>query len=348
MTNKIVAVYGAGGHTGQFVVRELHRREVPAILIGRHRVSQLSEPGDHPAHWCREARCEDSDSLDRALAGAQAVINCAGPFMDTADSLVEAALRNRIHYLDVTAEQATAMRTFEIYDEPARAAGIAVLPAMAFYGGLADLLTSALAAEATVVDRVRIGVALDFWHPTHGTRQTGERNSARRLIVSGGRLIPLPEPTPPSTWVFPQPFGEQPVIAVPLSEIVTIFRHINAREVMSYMNRAPLDDLGSPDTPAPRAVDSAGRSAQRFVMEVEVHRDGRVHRMSATGRDIYAVTAPLVVEACVRLLASPTLRGGAFAAGSLFDAADFLHALLPSIQVSTPTFAETYRQSSVS
>ena len=66
--------------------------------------------------------------------------------MDTAAPLVEAALRNRIHYLDVTAEQATAMRTFETYDEPARAAGISVLPAMAFYGGLADLLTSALAS----------------------------------------------------------------------------------------------------------------------------------------------------------------------------------------------------------
>jgi hypothetical protein len=141
--------------------------------------------------------------------------------------------------------------------------------------------------------------------------------------------------------VFPEPFGEQPVIAVALSEIVTISRHIAAREVMSYMNRTPLDDLHSPNTPGPRAVDSAGRSAQQFVMEVEVHRDGRVHRISAADRDTYAVTAPLVVEACVRLLASPTIRGGTFAAGSLFDASDFLHALAPDIQVSTPTFAET-------
>jgi hypothetical protein len=232
------------------------------------------------------------------------------------------------------------MRTFETYDEPARVAGIAVLPAMAFYGGLADLLTSALEAKIAVVDRVRIGVALDSWHPTHGTRQTGERNFAPRLIVSDGRLTPLQEPTPTSTWVFPEPFGEQPVIAVPLSEIVTIFRHFAARDVMSYMNRAPLDDLHSPNTPAPRAVDSAGRSAQQFVMDVEVHGDAQVHRMSAAGRDIYAVTAPLVVEACARLLASPSIRGGAFAAGSLFDAPDFLHALAPNIQVSTPTIAE--------
>src|SRR5208337_3597373 len=84
MINKIVAVYGAGGHTGQFVVRELQRRGFRTILIGRHRVSQLSETRGDPGHWCREARCDDSSSLDRALAGAHAVINCAGPFMDTA------------------------------------------------------------------------------------------------------------------------------------------------------------------------------------------------------------------------------------------------------------------------
>ena len=56
------------------------------------------------------ASVDDPASLDRAISGAAAVINCAGPFMDTAAPLIEAAIRGRIHYLDVTAEQPAVAR----------------------------------------------------------------------------------------------------------------------------------------------------------------------------------------------------------------------------------------------
>jgi hypothetical protein len=48
-------------------------------------------------------------------------------------------LRARIPYLDVAAEQMTVLRLFENYDAKAKAKVTAV-PAMAFFGGLADLL----------------------------------------------------------------------------------------------------------------------------------------------------------------------------------------------------------------
>jgi short subunit dehydrogenase-like uncharacterized protein len=51
-----VAVMGAGGHTGSFVVAELRR------------------PGMTPIP------CSRATDLDLALRGADAVINCAGPF----------------------------------------------------------------------------------------------------------------------------------------------------------------------------------------------------------------------------------------------------------------------------
>ncbi len=72
------------------------------------------------------------------MAGAAAVINCAGPFLDTATPVIEAALRAGIHYLDVAAEQAAARAAFEQFSDSARSAGVTILPAMGFYGGLAD------------------------------------------------------------------------------------------------------------------------------------------------------------------------------------------------------------------
>jgi hypothetical protein len=49
----------------------------------------------------------------------------------------------------------------------------------------------------------------------------------------------------------------------------------------------------------------------------------------ASGRDIYAVTAPLVVEAATRILAGSGDKPGAAPAGARFDARDFLDALAP-------------------
>ena len=51
--------------------------------------------------------------------------------------------------------------------------------------------------------------------------------------------------------------------------------------------------------------------------------------MTARGIDIYAFTAPLVVEAMERLVSGRHDRTGVLAAGELFDAPDFLAALTP-------------------
>jgi hypothetical protein len=62
----------------------------------------------------------------------------------------------------------------------------------------------------------------------------------------------------------------------------------------------------APDTPAPPAVDAHGRSAQTFLVDVVVRRGDRERRAVARGQDIYAVTAPLAVEAVDRILTGRT------------------------------------------
>ena len=82
-------------------------------------------------------------------------------------------------------------------------------------------------------------------------------------------------------WTFPDPFGPQDVLAVPLTEIVLISRHIQAGTIISFMNLKPLADLRDPATSAPQAVDERGRSAQRFVLDVVVRRGGEERRATA-------------------------------------------------------------------
>lgn len=322
-----IAVLGAGGHTGRFVVAELRRRSAiarPATRSGRLVHADGSD----------EAACAidfaDPASLDRALGDADAVINCAGPFLDTAEPAVEAAQRAGIPYLDVTAEQRLALRLFERFHGRARAAGVTIVPAMAFYGGLADLLASALVGPAPAA-AIEIAVWLDSWHPTAGTRLTGERNRFERMLIREGRLRAVPTPAPSRDWNFPAPIGDQAVSCVALSEIILISRHIEVQSVTSFMNRKPLDDLHDPRTPPPLPSAPGGRSAQRFVMDVRVTANGSQRRATAQGRDIYAASAPLVVGACLSLLAREAALAGVRAPGELFEPRAFLAALAPDL-----------------
>lgn len=329
MTNHKAVVLGAGGHTGRFVVDALRREGVtaiPATRTGRFTAIDGTEEDGRTLDFT------SPDALDRTLHGASAVINCAGPFFDTALPAAEAALRAAIPYLDVAAEQTTAFRLFDTLDERAKSAGVTIVPAMAFYGGLADLLVSALAPDGSAVDSIEIAVGLDSWQPTAGTRITGERNIYPRVIVRGGALVPIPDPVPSGRWNFPAPLGELPVTCVALSEIILISRHINANSITSFMNLKPLDDLHDSATPPPQPADARGRSAQTFAIEARVTMEGKTRRAIATGVDIYAVSAPLIVKSCLALLGGKH-KPGVRAPGELFDAKPFLASLSPDIAV---------------
>lgn len=318
-----IAVYGATGHTGRFVVEEARRRGLPVVAVGRS--AERLAVAFRSVPW-RVAVPEDPAQLERAFSGCALVVNCAGPFLETAAPLAEAALRAGCHYIDVTAEQASAQASFAEFDASARAAGRVVVPGAGFYGGLADLLASAVASPGPI-DQITIAVGLDRWWPTLGTRRTGERNKAPRLVVVDGRLAPLEPAAEVPDWIFSPPIGRQPMVELPFSEIITLHRHLEAGAIRSLFSRAALDDIRDAATPTPTAVDDRGRSAQRFEMVVEVTQGGEVRTAGARGQDIYAVTAPIVIEAAVRLLASGDRRGGAMALAEAVSPGELLRAL---------------------
>jgi hypothetical protein len=95
------------------------------------------------------------------------------------------------------------------------------------------------------------------------------------------------------------------------------------------MNLTPLEDLHDPKTPEPTAIDESRRLAQKFVLDLIVRRGEAMRRAIASDPDIYATTAPLVVEALERILSSRRKVFGTVAPGEIFDAKDFLEALAP-------------------
>jgi len=303
MSNRI-AIMGASGHTGRFVTTELERRGITPVPCGR------------------------GTDLDLALRGADAVINCAGPFAATAAPVIKSAVRAGIPYLDVTAEIEVVTDTLAGY----AGAGIPIVPAAAFYGGLGDLLATTAMADWPAADQLTIAYALSNWRPTPGTRATGrvsaQRRDGRRIAYTGGRLQFLAGAAPRTTWTFPAPVGTRPVVGeFTMADSATIPAHLDTPEIATYMTSNAVEDLLAADPSGPVAADEHGRSAQTFLVEVVARSGDTERRAMASGRDIYAVTAPLVVEAACRLLAGRGDAAGVAPAGARFDARDFLDSL---------------------
>jgi short subunit dehydrogenase-like uncharacterized protein len=339
-SGQTVAVFGAYGHTGRFVVAELRERGFVPLLVGRDAGKLQALAASHPGVDHRVALLDDPASLDQAFSGAAAVINCAGPFASTAAPVIEAALRTGVPYVDVAAEIEANLDTFTHFTDRARTAGVAVVPAMAFFGGLGDLLVTTAMGEWTAADEAHVAYGLSSWHPTAGTVASGtvsrQRREGRRVRYSSGRLeyylggrdLPILE------WDFPAPLGRRSVLGeFTMADVVTVPSHLSIPEVRMYMTTDAARDLAAPDTPAPTAVDARGRSDQRFTVEVIVRRGDTQRRVAASGQDIYAISAPLAAEAVHRILGHQTRTSGVASAGKIFDAPDFLRALSAHISL---------------
>ena len=329
-----IAVYGAYGHTGRFVVARLQEGGYRPLLCGRDGEKLAQLQARYPGLPLRAVGTDDADQLQQAFAGVDIVVNCAGPFLDTGLPVATAAVACGAHYLDLSAEQQSVRDLFAAFDGHTQTL---LVPAAAFYGGLADLLASALLTDGQAADAIAVYTWLDSWQPTEGTRRTGDRNHFPRVVVREGEFVPV-KPEAARTHDFPEPIGSRTVQAVPLSEIVTIARHLAARQIDAYLSTNSLEDLRNESLSAPRPADEKGRSEQQFCMEVRVRQGEETRTLAARGTDIYAVTAPLLIEAVDRITTGRYRAGGPTTLGEAFDAREFLQALDPDdVRVSEVT-----------
>ncbi len=125
-------IYGANGYTGRLIVERAVSCGLRPILSGRN-AAEIEAIARENGLEFRAASLDGAASLDAALAGCSVVIHAAGPFSRTSKPMVDACIRNRAHYLDITGEIAV----FETLASGARsaeakAAGVMLLPGSGF------------------------------------------------------------------------------------------------------------------------------------------------------------------------------------------------------------------------
>ena len=324
-----VMVYGATGHTGRFVVDELLRRGLTPVLAGRSVERLAAVAPRHAALDHRVVGLDDPDELRQAVAGVGAVINCAGPFLDTAAPLARAAVEAGAHYLDVTAEQPVRPGALP----RARRSGPRRRRRCRPRHGLLRRTrrparhrrTGRRLTRGRGRGRDRPGpLVADRRHPGH--RRPQHRDSPGDPRRRTDRRWPVPRRPAPGPTRSRSATSRSCSCRSPRSSRST--RHLDVGDLRSYLNTGPLDDLHDADDPAARLRSTradARRSGSSSTSSYAVGSDTR--RISVSGRDIYAVTAPIVVEGAIRLLDGRHRGAGAMAPGQAFDAADVLATL---------------------
>ena len=118
-------LYGANGYTGQLICKMLDDYGLKPILSGRRK--EALEPMATALHTSyRVSGLDDGPALDVALQDVSVVLHAAGPFKRTARPMIEACLRNKKHYIDITGE----IEVYEMakkYDDAAKKAGIMIM-----------------------------------------------------------------------------------------------------------------------------------------------------------------------------------------------------------------------------
>lgn len=330
-------LYGAYGYTGRLIADEAVARGERPVLAGRREgpLREVAERLDLP--W-RAFGLDDPEPLDRGLEGIDAVLLAAGPFASTSRPVVDACLRNRVHYLDVTGEIAVFESIFT-RDAEARERGVVLLPGAGFDVVPTDCLAAALAEALPGASRLDLAFASLGGGPSPGTAKTMVEGLGHGGAVrQSGRIRRVP-----LAWKRAEiPFADRPrtAMTIPWGDVSTAYRSTGIPNVVTWMavpdRIARAARLARPAAgllrfgPLRRVARSLAerlasgpdeeqrRESRSQVWGQARHADGRSVQGTAQTPGGYALTATAAVASVVRVAAgipagarTPSLAFGA-------------------------------------
>jgi short subunit dehydrogenase-like uncharacterized protein len=298
-------IYGATGYTGRMAAEQAKAAGMPIVLAGRSEAS-LAKLAAELGEEYRVFGLGDDAAIDHEFGGISVLLNCAGPFMRTADPLMKASIRNGVHYLD-TAAELDSYRLAEALDDAAKAAGVMLMPgaggSVAMLGSLAGHGCARLANPRKL--RIVLHVAGGL---SRGSAVSAMQNvTVETLARVGGALVALPV-----DGIQKFDFGNGAVDCFPvtLPDLITIWRATGIADIETFVHVTgdgfPQGDLSLlPDGPS-----AEERLANRYQAVVEVtDAQGQVARSLLDTVNGYTFTAMAAAEAGRRVLAGEATPG---------------------------------------
>lgn len=291
-------IYGATGYTGRMTAEHAAEQGMNLVLAGRD-VDRLAHLADRLGVGYRAFSLDDSASVDRALANATALLNCAGPFQRTARPLMTAAVRSGVDYLDVAAELDSYLLAEEL-DADARAADVMLLPGSGGSVAMLGCLARQVAQRVTHATHLRIAM-----HVAGSMSRGSAISAAENLTTTCLRRLDgaLTAQDLSTTWNFDFGRGPQTCSPATLPDLVTIWHATKIPHIETFVHASgdafPQGDLS--DLPEGPTLEQ--REANRYHAAAEVTgADGTVARAVLDTVNGYTFTPMAATEAAIRVL----------------------------------------------
>lgn len=174
-------LYGANGYVGSAIAELAVQRGVRPVLSGRN-AEAVQTLADELGLESVISTVDDPSGLDAAMAVVPVVLNCAGPFIYTAIPIIEACLRNGVHYVDITGEPPV-YGAIAAYHDRAIEREVMLLPGAGFDVVPTDCLAVYLAKRLPSATRLTLAIN------QHGPAglPPGTLNTAVEMIPFGSK-----------------------------------------------------------------------------------------------------------------------------------------------------------------
>ncbi|MEV0111137.1 saccharopine dehydrogenase NADP-binding domain-containing protein [Nocardia sp. NPDC050799] len=292
--NKPVLIYGATGYTGRLVATHARDRGLPIVVAGRdpERVDVLAASLGVPG---RAFDLVDPERIVAGLDGVAAVLNVAGPFRETAEPLVRAALASGVHYLDTTAEFSVYALAESVGADAVRA-GVMVMSGVGWDVVPTDSLAVHTAARVANPDRIAIALRITGGFSRGSLASAAGIGDLGALVRETGTLTTLPAS---ETRKFDLGHGQEEYTLAPMGDSITARRSTGIGNIRVYLRTdegfPSADSAKDGPTPEERAVG-------RYAALVEVTgRDGEVARSVISTSTGYTFTQHSSVEIARRV-----------------------------------------------
>lgn len=228
-------IYGAYGYTGELMARQAARRGLAPVLGGRNQQKLATLAGELGLDY-RAFGLEKETGIRAALEGMALVLHCAGPFSATARPMMEACIRDGVHYLDITGEIAVFELAHEL-GQGARQAGVLLCPGVGFDVVPTDCLAATL--KKALPDARRLALGFD----SRGGMSPGTARSSVEGLAQGGRirregrLVPVPLAWRTRRIDFGD--GEKLAMTIPWGDISTAWYSTGIQDIEVYLPASP-------------------------------------------------------------------------------------------------------------
>jgi short subunit dehydrogenase-like uncharacterized protein len=227
-----IILYGSYGYTGRLIADECRSKGLHVILSGRNE-GALHAQSFKTGFPYEVVDLTDEQSLLHLLEKGAVVIHCGGPFQFTAKRMVEACLKTKTHYTDITGEHEV-FETMSTYDAQAKAAGIMIMSGTGFDVVPSDCLALHLRKKLSSATHLQLAFKMTKGGLSRGTSRTLiEGLGQGSMIRENGKLkrIPLGE------LVLDVDFGpfQSKALNIPWGDISTAWRSTGIPNIAVFM-----------------------------------------------------------------------------------------------------------------